>query len=217
MYLLSRPRSRLRQQVLLPLCQAAESISTTPTRSKVTAAEPGEGESPGFTEFSVYKGKGAVLFKPLPARWKRTDKGKTVLDMPGKMLAVFAPVSASKTNKAGNRAYSWQDQKIMIALNVQELGAIMTAKDKETLEFYHDPSKGKAEEGAVHKSLSMITNADGSKIFTARHNSKAGDKRCAIVQMTVAEFHVFKSLAEFCIPRFVGFDVVLDSHMTYVD
>ena len=63
----------------------------------------------------------------------------------------------------------------------------------------------------------MLTNADGSKLLSAVLTSKAGDRRSTAVPMTVAEFHVFKSLAEFSIPRFVGFDVVLDNHMTYVD
>ena len=143
---------------LLPALSTWRGAAAANARGHATVSEPEPEPVTHHTQFSVFKTKGAVRFKALPVRWTTTDKGHTVIDHPGCMLAEFAPAAAGP-DKAGNRTYNWADQKISIALSVQELAAMILSKQEGKVELFHDP--GMVGQGRIVHASEMV----GLRIF----------------------------------------------------
>nr|BAF46291.1 transcription regulator Pbf-2 [Chlamydomonas reinhardtii] len=164
-----------------------------------------------YTNYYVYKTRAAMCLRLLPPTFAKAQAGK-VLERDGTMLLEFATANAAApgagNGPAGNvnRTYNWGN-KVTFALSPVELGNILAgdavASDK-GLVLWHDPAKlGKT--GEPIKKLSLKQLPDGNISF----NLTAGPENFS-VPVTKGEFEVIKSVAQFAIPRLLGFDAVFE-------
>lgn len=86
--------------------------------------------------FNVYKGKGAVSFKPIGPTFTTYKQGPNKLvSREGTLLCEFAPAGSNP------KEYDWT-KKVTFALNLNECGEVLRLKEGSTIEFTHDPSLG---------------------------------------------------------------------------
>ncbi|TQD80514.1 hypothetical protein C1H46_033930 [Malus baccata] len=86
----------------------------------------------------------ASLNKPSPA--SQTPVGVGHSNFPGKVVLLqFAPA-------AGVRVYDWS-RKQVFSLSVTEIGSLVSLGSKESLEFFHDPLRGKGNSFTLPLSL----------------------------------------------------------------
>lgn len=86
--------------------------------------------------FNVYKGKGAVSFKPIAPTYSIYKQGPNkVVSREGTLLCEFAPAGSTP------KEYDWT-KKVSFALNLNECGEVLRLKEGSAIEFTHDPSLG---------------------------------------------------------------------------
>ncbi|PQQ08684.1 single-stranded DNA-binding protein WHY1 chloroplastic [Prunus yedoensis var. nudiflora] len=88
-----------------------------------------------FVGHSIYKGKAALTVEPKAPEFTALDSGAFKLSREGFVLLQFAPA-------AGVRVYDWS-RKQVFSLSVTEIGSLVCLGSKESIEFFHDPFKGK--------------------------------------------------------------------------
>ncbi|KAA8533012.1 hypothetical protein F0562_032871 [Nyssa sinensis] len=110
-----------------------------------------------FVGHSIYKGKAALTVEPRPPGFVPLDSGAFKLSKEGYVLLQFAPA-------AGVRQYDWS-RKQVFSLSVTEIGTLISLGPRDSCEFFHDPFKGKSEEGRVRKVLKVEPLPDGSGHF----------------------------------------------------
>ncbi|XP_050120094.1 single-stranded DNA-binding protein WHY1, chloroplastic-like isoform X2 [Malus sylvestris] len=110
-----------------------------------------------YVGHSIYKGKAALTVEPKAPEFTPLDSGAFKLSREGFVLLQFAPA-------AGVRVYDWS-RKQVFSLSVTEIGSLVSLGSKESLEFFHDPFKGKSDEGKVRKVLKVEPLPDGSGHF----------------------------------------------------
>nr|GMD13440.1 single-stranded DNA-binding protein WHY1, chloroplastic-like [Ipomoea batatas] len=110
-----------------------------------------------FIGYSIYKGKAALTVVPCAPEFSPLDSGAFKLSKEGFVLLQFAPA-------AGVRQYDW-GRKQVFSLSVTELGSLISLGAKDSCEFFHDPNKGKSDEGKVKKVLKIEPLPDGSGHF----------------------------------------------------
>ncbi|KAJ7943521.1 Single-stranded DNA-binding protein [Quillaja saponaria] len=110
-----------------------------------------------FVNHSVYKGKAALTVTPRPPEFAPLDSGAFKISREGYLLLQFAPA-------IGMRQYDW-NKKQVFSLSVTEIGNLISLGARGSCEFFHDPNKGKSEEGQVRKVLKVEPLPDGSGHF----------------------------------------------------
>ncbi|WVZ22557.1 hypothetical protein V8G54_001101 [Vigna mungo] len=110
-----------------------------------------------YVGYSIYKGKAALTLTPRPPEFVPLDSGAYKISKEGYVLLQFAPA-------VGTRQYDW-NRKQVFSLSVGEMGSVISLGTRESCEFFHDPFKGKSDEGKVRKILKLEPLPDGSGHF----------------------------------------------------
>ncbi|KAK6922060.1 Whirly transcription factor, partial [Dillenia turbinata] len=107
-----------------------------------------------YVGHSIYKGKAAVTVEPKAPEFSSLESGAFKVSKEGYVLLQFAPA-------AGVRLYDWS-RKQVFSLSVTEIGSLISLGSRESCEFFHDPNKGRSDEGKVRKVLKVEPLQDGS-------------------------------------------------------
>ncbi|XWS69757.1 hypothetical protein CRYUN_Cryun04dG0206400 [Craigia yunnanensis] len=126
--------------------------------SSTSSSPPSAGLPPRYyVGHSIYKGKAALTVEPRAPEFVPLDSGAFKISREGFVLLQFAPA-------AGVRQYDWS-RKQVFSLSVTEIGTLISLGARDSCEFFHDPFKGKSEEGKVRKVLKVEPLPDGSGHF----------------------------------------------------
>lgn len=155
--------------------------------------------------YSVYKGKAALTVEPRPPEFSPLDSGAFKLSKEGFVLLQFAPAS-------GVRQYDW-GRKQVFSLSVTEIGNIISLGARDSCEFFHDPFKGKSDEGRVRKVLKVEPLPDGSGHFfnLSVQNKLTNVDESIYIPITKAEFAVLVSSFNFVVPYLLGWHTFASS------
>ncbi|VFQ66712.1 unnamed protein product [Cuscuta campestris] len=158
-----------------------------------------------FVGYSIYKGKAALSVSPQPPEYSRLDSGAFKLSKDGFVSLQFAPAS-------GVRQYDW-GKKQLFSLSVTELGSLISLGPKESCDFFHDPNKGRSDEGKVRKLLKIEPLPDGSGHFfnLSVQNKLNNTDESIYIPVTRAEFTVLVSAFNFILPYLLGWHTCLGS------
>uniref|UniRef100_A0A2P2K4H5 Uncharacterized protein MANES_01G189300 n=1 Tax=Rhizophora mucronata TaxID=61149 RepID=A0A2P2K4H5_RHIMU len=110
-----------------------------------------------FVGHSIYKGKAALTVEPRAPEFAALASGAFKLAKEGFLLLQFAPA-------ASPRQYDW-NRKQVFSLSVTEIGNLVSLNTRDSCEFFHDPNKGRSDEGKVRKVLRVEPLPDGSGHF----------------------------------------------------
>lgn len=116
-----------------------------------------------FVGHSIYKGKAALTVEPRAPEFTPLNSGAFKVSKEGFVLLQFAPA-------AGVRQYDWS-RKQVFSLSVSEIGTLMSLGARDSCELFHDPNKGRSDEGKVRKVLKVEPLPDGSGHFFNLSNS----------------------------------------------
>ncbi|CAB4295172.1 unnamed protein product [Prunus armeniaca] len=150
-------------------------------------------------------GKAALTVEPKAPEFTALDSGAFKLSREGFVLLQFAPA-------AGVRVYDWS-RKQVFSLSVTEIGSLVCLGSKESIEFFHDPFKGKSDEGKVRKVLKVEPLPDGSGHFfnLSVQNKLINLDESVYIPITRAEFAVLKSAFNFILPYILGWHAYANS------
>ncbi|KAI5679075.1 hypothetical protein M9H77_10025 [Catharanthus roseus] len=166
-----------------------------------------QGTSPPrvFVGYSIYKGKAALTVEPRPPEFTPLDSGAFKLSKEGFVLLQFAPA-------AGVRQYDWS-RKQVFSLSVTEMGNLISLGTKDSCEFFHDPFKGKSDEGRVRKVLKIEPLPDGSGHFfnLSVQNKLVNLDENIYIPVTKAEFAVLNSAFNYVLPYLLGWNTFASS------
>ncbi|CAI5994276.1 unnamed protein product [Closterium sp. NIES-64] len=156
-----------------------------------------------FVDHTVYKGKGALSFVPIAPKFRVTQTGAYALTREGSVLLNFA-------NAIGTRKYDW-DNKQNFSLSVAEIGSVLGLNPEDKLDFYHDPSKGRSEEGQVQKVLRIQPFNDFTGFYFSLNvkDARRGVDDRFSVPVTKAEFIVVRSAMNFILPHLMGWNALV--------
>ncbi|KAB5544972.1 hypothetical protein DKX38_013084 [Salix brachista] len=164
---------------------------TTSSRSSPSFAPPGESAPKLFVGHSIYKGKAALTVEPRSPEFSPLDSGAYKLVKEGFVLLQFAPAAAV-------RQYDWT-RKQVFSLSVTEIGHLVSLGPKDSCEFFHDPNKGKSEEGKVRKLLKVEPLPDGSGHFFNLSNSLSLELLIVLMDLFFTSFaFTLNSTIVFC-------------------
>nr|XP_023928059.1 single-stranded DNA-binding protein WHY1, chloroplastic-like [Quercus suber] len=158
-----------------------------------------------FVGHSIYKGKAALTIEPRAPEFTPLDSGAFKISKDGFVLLQFAPA-------AGVRQYDWS-RKQVFSLSVTEIGSLVCLGKKESCEFFHDPFKGKSEEGKVRKVLKVEPLPDGSGHFfnLSVQNKLLNVDDSIYIPVTRAEYTVLISAFNFILPYLLGWHAFANS------
>ncbi|KAJ4960006.1 hypothetical protein NE237_019916 [Protea cynaroides] len=158
-----------------------------------------------FVGHSIYKGKAALTVEPKAPEFTPLDSGSFKLSREGFVLLQFAPA-------AGVRQYDWT-RKQVFSLSVTEIGTLINLGVKDSCEFFHDPFKGKSDEGKVRKILKAEPLPDGSGHFfnLSVQNKISNVDENIYIPITKAEFTVLVSAFNFILPYLLGWHAFVNS------
>ncbi|KAL4569564.1 hypothetical protein LXL04_025205 [Taraxacum kok-saghyz] len=158
-----------------------------------------------FIGHSIYKGKAALTVEPRPPEFAPLDSGAFKLTKEGFVLLQFAPA-------AGVRQYDWS-RKQVFSLSVNEIGSLISLGAKNSCEFFHDPFKGKSDEGRVRKVLKVEPLPDGSGHFfnLSVQNKLINMDESIYIPVTKAEFAILVSAFNFAVPYLLGWHTFVNS------
>ncbi|KAH9304419.1 hypothetical protein KI387_008823, partial [Taxus chinensis] len=185
-----------------------QGISSVPSISAAGEPLPVPGQpSQIFVDYHIYKGKGALCMTPIAPAFSLLDSGSIKISKVGCVLLQFA-------HSVGERQYDWKkcqaflmviDSRLLFisdcamlqsfALSVTELGSLLSLSANESCEFFHDPFKGKSDQGKVRKVLQVTPLPSGPGYF---FTLKVADEILKIeerfnVPITKAEFTVMQT------------------------
>ncbi|XP_010496058.1 PREDICTED: single-stranded DNA-binding protein WHY1, chloroplastic [Camelina sativa] len=151
-----------------------------------------------YVGHSIYKGKAALTVDPRAPEFVALDSGAFKLSKDGFLLLQFAP-------SAGVRQYDWSKKQVF-SLSVTEIGTLVSLGPTESCEFFHDPFKGKSDEGKVRKVLKVEPLPDGSGHFfnLSVQNKLLNVDDNIYIPITRAEFAVLISAFNFVLPYLIG-------------
>ncbi|KAF7809166.1 single-stranded DNA-binding protein WHY1, chloroplastic-like [Senna tora] len=151
-----------------------------------------------YVGHSIYKGKAALTVTPRPPEFAPLDSGAFKVSREGYVLLQFAPAVSM-------RQYDW-NRKQVFSLSVGEMGNIISLGPKESCEFFHDPFKGKGDEGKIRKVLKVEPLPDGSGHFfnLSVQNKIENVDENIYIPVTKAELSVFTSIFSFIMPYLLG-------------
>ncbi|KAG5240634.1 single-stranded DNA-binding protein [Salix suchowensis] len=179
---------------------------TTSSRSSPSFAPPaGESAPKLFVGHSIYKGKAALTVEPRSPEFSPLDSGAYKLVKEGFVLLQFAPAAAV-------RQYDWT-RKQVFSLSVTEIGHLVSLGPKDSCEFFHDPNKGKSEEGKVRKLLKVEPLPDGSGHFfnLSVQNKVLNIDESIYIPVTKAEYTVLTSAFNYILPYLLGWHAYANS------
>ncbi|OVA13302.1 Plant transcription factor [Macleaya cordata] len=158
-----------------------------------------------FVGHSIYKGKAALTVEPKSPEFVPLDSGAFKLSKEGFVLLQFAPA-------VGVRQYDW-NRKQVFSLSVTEIGTLMGLGPRDSCEFFHDPFKGKSEEGKVRKVLKAEPLPDGSGHFFNLNvqNKLLNVDENIYIPITKAELTVLISAFNFIMPYLLGWHTFVNS------
>ncbi|KAL5759596.1 hypothetical protein ACOSP7_018116 [Xanthoceras sorbifolium] len=158
-----------------------------------------------YVGHSIYKGKAALTVEPRAPEFVSLDSGAIKLSKEGFVLLQFAPA-------VGVRQYDWS-RKQVFSLSVTEIGTLVGLGARESCEFFHDPFKGRSEEGKVRKVLKVEPLPDGSGHFfnLSVQNKLINLDENIYIPITKAEFAVLVSAFNFILPYFLGWHAYANS------
>ncbi|XP_057481822.1 single-stranded DNA-binding protein WHY1, chloroplastic-like [Actinidia eriantha] len=158
-----------------------------------------------YVGHSIYKGKAALTVDVRPPEFTPLETGAFKLTKEGYVLLQFAPA-------AGVRQYDW-GRKQVFSLSVTEMGSIMSLGPRESCEFFHDPFKGKSEEGKVRKVLKVEPLPDGTGHFfnLSVQNMLMNLDESIYIPITGAEYTVIVSAFNFIVPYLLGWHTFASS------
>eukprot|EP01040_Poterioochromonas_malhamensis_P007351 gene7351-7932_t len=140
-----------------------------------------------FTSYTVYKGKAALSIKPIAPTFQAVGNNQK-LAREGSLLLEFAPAGGNgmATNQ---REYDWS-KKQFFALNLAEMGDLISFDKTKGFELFHDPNLG----GLYFNLFISDKNSGGSGSISA--------------PVTLGEYEVIKTMTQFLIPKFLGLDQI---------
>ncbi|GMH15323.1 hypothetical protein Nepgr_017164 [Nepenthes gracilis] len=158
-----------------------------------------------FVGHSIYKGKAALTVEPRAPEFVPLDSGAFKISKEGYILLQFAPA-------AGVRQYDWS-RKQVFSLSVPEIGSLVSLGPRESCEFFHDPNKGKSDEGKVRKVLKVEPLPDGSGHFfnLSVQNKLLNLDESIYIPITKAEFAVLVVAFNFVLPYLLGWHTFANS------
>ncbi|KAI3729138.1 hypothetical protein L6452_17788 [Arctium lappa] len=158
-----------------------------------------------FIGHSIYKGKAALTVEPRPPEFAPLDSGAFKLTKEGFVLLQFAP-------SAGVRQYDWSRKQIF-SLSVTEIGNLISLGARDSCEFFHDPFKGKSDEGRVRKVLKVEPLPDGSGHFfnLSVQNKLINMDESIYIPVTKAEFAILVSAFNYAVPYLLGWHTFANS------
>ncbi|CAH8388959.1 unnamed protein product [Eruca vesicaria subsp. sativa] len=171
-----------------------------------SSSQNGEGGPARFyVGHSIYKGKAALQVEPRAPEFVSLDSGAFKLSKDGFLLLQFAPA-------AGVRQYDWSKKQVF-SLSVSEIGSLVSLGPRESCEFFHDPNKGKSDEGKVRKVLKVEPLPDGSGHFfnLSVQNKLLNVDESIYIPITRAEFTVLVSAFNFVLPYLIGWHAFANS------
>ncbi|KAL5722631.1 Single-stranded DNA-binding protein why1 [Ranunculus cassubicifolius] len=174
---------------------------------KPPTEEPSLGAFPPrvFVGYSIYKGKAALTIEPKAPEFTSLDSGSYKVSREGIVLLQFAPA-------VGTRQYDWS-RKQVFSLSVVEIGTLMGLGPRDSCEFFHDPNKGKSDEGKVRKVLKAEPLPDGSGHFfnLSVQNRLLNVDESIYIPVSKAEFTVMVSAFNFVLPFLLGWHAFANS------
>ncbi|KAL3654198.1 Single-stranded DNA-binding protein why1, chloroplastic [Castilleja foliolosa] len=161
-----------------------------------------------YVGYSVYKGKAALTVEPRSPEFAPLGSGAFKLSKEGCVSLQFAPA-------VGVRQYDW-GRKQVFSLSVTEVGHIISLGAKDSCEFFHDPNKGRSDEGKVRKVLKVEPLPDGSGHFfnLSVQNKLLNVDESIYIPITKAEFAVLVSSFNFIIPYLIGWHTLANTMKT---
>ncbi|KAK3421949.1 hypothetical protein EUGRSUZ_G02539 [Eucalyptus grandis] len=158
-----------------------------------------------FVGHSIYKGKAALTVEPRAPEFTSLDSGAYKLSREGFVLLQFAPA-------AGTRVYDWS-RKQVFSLSVTEIGNLIALGPRDSCEFFHDPFKGKSDEGKIRKVLKVEPLPDGSGHFfnLSVQNKLVNLDESIYIPVTKAEYTVLNSAFNFILPYLLGWHTYANS------
>ncbi|CAM8912768.1 unnamed protein product [Rhodiola kirilowii] len=169
-------------------------------------ASPSPSPSPRvFVGYSIYKGKAALTVEPRAPEFALMDSGAYKISKDGFVYLQFAPAS-------GVRQYDWS-RKQVFSLSVFEIGTIISLGPKDSCEFFHDPFRGRSDEGKVRKVLKVEPLPDGSgHFFNLSVQIKLMNVDESIyIPINKAELAVLVSALKFILPYLLGWNAYANS------
>lgn len=168
-------------------------------------SQPGQSPPRVYVGYTIYKGKAALAVEPRPPEFSPLDSGAFKLSKEGFVLLQFAPA-------AGVRQYDWS-RKQLFSLSVTEIGNIISLGPRDSCEFFHDPYKGRSEEGKVRKVLKVEPLPDGSGHFfnLSVQNKLVNVDENIYIPITKAEFTVLVTSFNFILPYLLGWHTLANS------
>ncbi|KAL1550990.1 Single-stranded DNA-binding protein why1, chloroplastic [Salvia divinorum] len=196
---------RVKNQYLTPQEQSHQQQRFSPYDSPSQSQPAGQFPPRVYVGYSVYKGKAALTVEPRAPEFSPLDSGAFKLSKEGYVLLQFAPAS-------GVRQYDWS-RKQVFSLSVTEIGHIITLGARGSCEFFHDPNKGKSDEGRVRKVLKVEPLPDGSGHFfnLSVQNKITNVDENIYIPITKAEFAVLVSSFNFVLPYLLGWHTFANS------
>ncbi|GAV87585.1 Whirly domain-containing protein [Cephalotus follicularis] len=180
---------------------------TSSIPSPTDSASPAVGGSRPrfFVGHSIYKGKAALTVEPRAPEFVSLDSGAFKISRDGYVLLQFAPA-------AGVRLYDWSKKQVF-SLSVTEIGTLLDLGARGSCEFFHDPFKGKSDEGKVRKVLKVEPLPDGSGHFfnLSVQNKSLNMDESIYIPITRAEYAVLTSAFDFILPYLIGWHAFADS------
>ncbi|XP_020589123.1 single-stranded DNA-binding protein WHY2, mitochondrial isoform X2 [Phalaenopsis equestris] len=166
-----------------------------------TGSERSSGKA--FADFSIFKGKAALLLSPVPPTFIKMDSGHQRVDKKGVILMKFIPA-------IGQRKYD-SERKQYFALSATEVGCLISLGPGESCEFFHDPSMKSSLEGQVKKTLTISPLNDAVMNAVLKTNERLS------LPVTKAEFCVMRTACGFVLPLIMGWDRVIGPHVDRAD
>lgn len=154
---------------------------------------------------SIYKGKAALTVTPRPPEFSSLDSGAFKVSREGYVLLQFAPA-------IGMRQYDW-NRKQVFSLSVGEMGNLISLGARDSFEFFHDPFKGKSDEGKIRKVLKVEPLPDGSGHFfnLSVQNKIENVDESIYIPVSKAELSVLNSIFTFILPYLLGWHAFANS------
>ncbi|KAI3924699.1 hypothetical protein MKW92_051744 [Papaver armeniacum] len=191
-------------------CRSSEYFQKQPQRYTKPSEETFSSQALGaatkvFVGHSIYKGKAALTVEPISPEFLPLESGAYKLSKEGFVLLQFAP-------GVGVRQYDW-NRKQVFSLSVTEIAALMNLGLKDSCEFFHDPFKGKSEEGKVRKVLKVEPLPDGSGHFFNLNvqNKLLNVDENIYIPVTKAELTVLNSAFSYILPYLLGWHTFVNS------
>ncbi|PIA62541.1 hypothetical protein AQUCO_00200510v1 [Aquilegia coerulea] len=158
-----------------------------------------------YAGYTIYKGKAALTIEPKAPEFVALDSGAYKVSKEGMMLLQFAPAF-------GTRQYDWS-RKQVFSLSISEIGTLIGLSGSDTCEFFHDPNKGKSDEGKVRKVLKVEPLPDGSGLFfnLSVQNKLLNVDESIYIPISKGEFAVMVSTFNYILPFLLGWHAFVNS------